>query len=77
MGAEKTKNKKLKGLSMYEVSRGASISYPTVLKWSAGGKVHHAIEKRINEFIEENGRKQKQIKEMERDYEHHAKKRFV
>ena len=59
MSAEKTKNKKLKGLSMYEVSRGAFVSYPTILKWSAGGKVHHAIEKRIIKFIQENGTEQR------------------
>lgn len=57
MGAEKTKNEKLKGLSMYKVSKETSTSYPTVLKWSTGGKVHHAIEKRINKYIEENGTK--------------------
>ena len=57
MSAEKTKNKKLKGLSMYEVSRGAFISYPTILKWAKGGKVHHMIEKQITKFIEENGKK--------------------
>ena len=58
MSAEKTKNKKLKGLSMYEVSKGASVSYPTILKWSKGGKIHHAIERNISKFIEENGREQ-------------------
>ena len=58
MSAEKTRNGKLKGFSMYEVSKGASVSYPTILKWAEGGKVHHTIEKRINKFIEENGRKQ-------------------
>ena len=57
MSAEKTKNKKLKGLSMYEVSRGAFVSYQTVLKWAKGGKVHHMIEKQINKYIEENGKK--------------------
>lgn len=57
MSAEKTKNKKLKGLSMYEVSRGAFVSYPTILKWAKGGKVHHMIEKQINKFIQENGTK--------------------
>ena len=57
MSAEKTKNEKLKGLSMYEVAKGTSISYQTILKWSAGGKIHHAIEERINQFIEENGTK--------------------
>ena len=57
MSAEKTNNQKLKGLSMYEVARGTSISYPTVLKWSKGGKVHHMIEKKLNEYIEENGTK--------------------
>ena len=54
MSAEKTKNKKLKGLSMYEVSKGTSMSYQTILKWSRGGKIHHVIEERINKFIEEN-----------------------
>lgn len=57
MGAEKTKNEKLKGLSMYKVSKETSVSYPTILKWSTGGKIHHAIEKRINKYIEENGTK--------------------
>ena len=57
MSAEKTKNRKLKGLSMYEVSKGTSISYPTVLKWSKGGKIHHMIEKILIEYIEENGTK--------------------
>ena len=57
MSAEKTKNEKLKGLSMYEVAKGTSISYQTILKWSAGGKIHHVIEERINRFIEENGKK--------------------
>ena len=57
MSAEKTNNQKLKGLSMYEVSRGTSISYPTILKWSKGGKVHHMIEKKLNGYIKENGTK--------------------
>ena len=57
MSAEKTKNEKLKGLSMYEVSRGAFVSYPTILKWAKGGKIHHMIEKQINKFIQENGTK--------------------
>ena len=57
MSEEKTKNEKLKGLSMYEVSRGAFVSYPTILKWAKGGKVHHMIEKQINKFIEQNGKK--------------------
>ena len=57
MSAEKTTNQKLKGLSMYEVAKGTSISYQTILKWSAGGKIHHVIEERINRFIEENGKK--------------------
>ena len=57
MSAEKTKNKKLKGLSMYEVSKGTSISYQTLLKWAKGGKIHHVIEERINKFIEENDKK--------------------
>ena len=57
MSAEKTTNKKLKGLSMYEVSKGTSISYQTVLKWSKGVKTHHLIEKKLNEFIAENGTK--------------------
>ena len=54
MSAEKTKNEKLKGLSMYEVSKGTSMSYQTILKWSRGGKIHHVIEERINKFIEDN-----------------------
>ena len=57
MSAEKTTNKKLKGLSMYEVAKGTSISYGTVLKWSRGGQIYHLIENRINKFIEENGTK--------------------
>lgn len=57
MSAEKTTNQKLKGLSMYEVAKGTSISYQTVLKWSKGGKTYHLIENRINKFIEENGKK--------------------
>ena len=43
---------------MYEVARGTATSYPTILKWSAGGKIHHAIEKRIIKYIQENGREQ-------------------
>ena len=54
MSAEKTTNKKLKGLSMYEVSKGTFISYQTILKWSKGGKIHHLIEKRIKQYTEEN-----------------------
>ena len=68
MSAEKTTNKKLKGLSMYEVSKGTSISYQTILKWSMGGKVHPLIEKRIKQYIEENvtkGRKRYGISEQE------------
>ena len=57
MSAEKTTNKKLKGLSMYEVSKGTFISYQTVLKWSRGEKIYHLIEKKLNEFIEKNGTK--------------------
>ena len=57
MSAEKTNNKKLKGLSMYEVAKGTSISYQTILKWSKGGKIHHTIEKLIKQYIEEKGRK--------------------
>ena len=57
MSAEKTTNKKLKGLSMFEVAKGTSISYPTILKWANGGKIHHAIEKKITKYIEENGTK--------------------
>ena len=57
MSAEKTKNKKLKGLSMYEVSKGTSISYPTILKWAKGGKIHHMIEKILTKYIDENGTK--------------------
>ncbi len=56
MSAEKTTNKKLKGLSMYEVSKGNSISYQTVSKWARGGKVHHAIENQISKYVEENGK---------------------
>ena len=61
MSAEKTTNKKLKGLSMYEVSKGTSMSYHTVLKWSRGGKIHHAIETQINQYVEENGTKGRSI----------------
>ena len=57
MSAEKTKNKKLKGLSMYEVAEGTLISYPTILRWSKGGKIHHMIEKILIKYIEENGKK--------------------
>ena len=57
MSAGKTKNRKLKGLSMYEVSKGTSISYTTVLKWAKGGKVHHMIEKILIKYIDENGKK--------------------
>ena len=57
MSAEKTNNQKLKGLSMYEVAKGTSISYQTIFKWSKGGEIHHLIEKRIKQFIEENGKK--------------------
>ena len=57
MSAEKTKNPKLKGLSMWEVSKGTSLSYPTVLKWSRGCKIHHMIEEKITKYIEENGTK--------------------
>ena len=57
MSAKKTTNKKLKGLSMYEVAKGTFISYQTVLKWSKGVKIHHLIEKKLNEFIAENGTK--------------------
>ena len=57
MSAEKTKNQKLKGLSMYEVSKGTLISYPTILKWAKGGKIHHMIEKQITKFIQDNGKK--------------------
>ena len=57
MSAEKTKNKKLKGLSMYEVAKGTLISYPTILKWSKGGKIHLMIEKILTKYIEENGTK--------------------
>ena len=56
MSAEKTTNKKLKGLSMYEVAKCTFISYQTILKWSKGGKIHHLIEKKLNEFIAENGK---------------------
>ena len=55
MSAEKTTNKKLKGLSMYEVSKETCISYQTDLKWTKDGKIYHLIENRINKFIEENG----------------------
>ena len=56
MSGIRTKNKKLRGLSMYEVAKGTSVSYPTILKWANGGKVHHVIEKRISKYIEENGK---------------------
>ena len=59
MSGIRTANKKLRGLSMYEISKSTSISYPTILKWVKGGKVHHAIEKRIIKFIEENGTEQR------------------
>lgn len=58
MSAAKTTNKKLRGLSMYDVAQGTSISYTTIQKWAKGGKMHHLIEKQINQYIEENGRKQ-------------------
>ena len=57
MSGIKTTNPKLNGLSMFEVAKETSISYPTILKWSKGGKIHHAIEKRINKYNEENGTK--------------------
>ena len=57
MSAEKTKNQKLKGLSMYEVSKKTGFSYPTIRKWARDGKVHPMIEKQINKYIEENGTK--------------------
>lgn len=57
MSGIKTTNQKLKGLSMFEVAKGTMISYPTILKWANGGKVHHMIEKKLNEYIEENGTK--------------------
>ena len=57
MSGIRTTNKKLRGLSMYEVAQGTSISYPTILKWVKGGKVHHTIEKKLNQYIEENGTK--------------------
>ena len=57
MSAEKTKNEKLKGLSMYEVAKGTLISYTTILKWAKGGKIHHMIEKILTKYIEENGTK--------------------
>ena len=57
MSGIRTTNKKLRGLSMYEISKSTSISYPTILKWVKGGKVHHAIEKKITKYIEENGTK--------------------
>ena len=56
MSGIRTKNKRMKGLSMYEIAKNTSISYPTILKWAGGRKVHHMIEKRINEYIEENGK---------------------
>ena len=52
MSGIRTTNKKLKGLSMYEVSKGTSISYQTILKWSRGGKIHQAIENQIKQYIE-------------------------
>ena len=57
MSGIRTTNKKLRGLSMYEVAKETSISYPTILKWVRGGKVHHIIDKKINQYIEENGTK--------------------
>ena len=57
MSGIKTTNQKLKGLSMFEVAKGTMISYPTILKWAKGSKVHHMIEKKLNEYIEENGTK--------------------
>ena len=57
MSAEKTSNIKMRGLSMFEVAKGASTSYPTILKWANGGKVHHMIEKKLNEYVKENGTK--------------------
>ena len=57
MSAEKTRNEKLKGLSMYEVSKGTLISYTTILKWAKGGKIHHMIEKILTKYINENGKK--------------------
>ena len=57
MSGIKTTNPKLNGLSMFEVAKGTSTSYPTILKWSKGGKVHHTIEKNLNKYIEENGTK--------------------
>lgn len=41
---------------MFEVAKGTSTSYPTILKWAEGVKVHHTIEKRINKYVEENGK---------------------
>ena len=57
MSGIRTTNPKFKGLSMWEVSKGTIISPPTIYKWAKGGKVHHMIEKRINQYIEENGTK--------------------
>ena len=57
MSAEKTSNPKFRGLSMWEVSKGTSITYPTVLKWARGGKIHHMLEKQLTKYIEENGTK--------------------
>ena len=57
MSGIRTTNKKLRGLSMYEVAKSTSISYPTILKWVKGGKVHHMIDKKLNQYIEENGTK--------------------
>ena len=57
MSAKKTTNPRLKGLSMFEVAKGTSTSYPTILKWANGGKVHHMIEKKLNEYVKENGTK--------------------
>ena len=56
MSAKKTSNPKLNGLSMFEVAKGTSTSYPTILKWANGGKVHHMIEKKLNEYVKENGK---------------------
>ena len=57
MSADKTKNKKLKGLSMYEVSKKTGFSYPTIRKWARGGKVHKWIDEELTKYIEENGTK--------------------
>ena len=56
---------------MFEVAKGTSTSYPTILKWANSGKVHHAIEKRISKYIKKMESKEL-IREMQKDYDKHA-----